>query len=224
VCPRLPRRSPRTGSRALAEARRRHARGGAATAAPRNIPTRLPQPVGRWPSLALCGTRDLRFSSSQRPPSWAFSIRAALALSSAIPRSLAQARHPGARRAGDCSFSHRHAPRDRVGDLALIGVGNPRRVVSMTHAMGLQNRANFQSRLRLAATMIRLSRRHAIAPQRDLLAAELDRALKARFGLPTVPRRAQVFGVGANHLHGRAIVDYEPPAELALTSGAASTR
>ena len=42
--------------------------------------------------------------------------------------------------------------------------------LSMTHAMELQSRANFQSRLRLASTMIRLSRWHAIAPQRVLLA------------------------------------------------------
>ena len=89
--------------------------------------------------------------------------------------------------------------------------------LSMTHAMELQNRANFQSRVRLASTMIRLSRWHAIAPQRVLLAAELDQALRSRFGRPTVPRSGQVFGVGANHLYGRTVVKYEPPEEFALT-------
>ena len=90
--------------------------------------------------------------------------------------------------------------------------------LSMTHAMELQNRANFDSRLRLAATMIKLSRWHAVAPQRLLLANEIDRALKVRFGRPAVPRRAQVFGVGANHLFGRPVVNYEPPEEYVLTT------
>ena len=90
--------------------------------------------------------------------------------------------------------------------------------LSMTHAMELQNRANFQSRLRLASTMIRLSRWHAIAPQRVLLAAELDQALSSRFGRPTIPRSSQVFGVGANHLYGRSVTKYEPPEEFALTA------
>jgi len=89
--------------------------------------------------------------------------------------------------------------------------------LSMTHAMELQNRANFQSRLRLASTMIRLSRWHAIAPQRILLAAELDKALRSRFGRPTVPQSVQVFGVGANHLYGRTVLNYQPPEEFALT-------
>jgi len=89
--------------------------------------------------------------------------------------------------------------------------------LSMTHAMELQNRANFQSRLRLASTMIRLSRWHAIAPQRVLLAAELDQALRSRFGRPTVPRSGQVFGVGANHLYGRTVLNYELPEEFAMT-------
>ncbi len=74
--------------------------------------------------------------------------------------------------------------------------------LSMAHAMELGHRANFESRMKLATTMLGLSRWHAIAPQRVLVAAEIDRALHARFGRPAVPRRAQVFGVGATIFSG----------------------
>jgi hypothetical protein len=89
--------------------------------------------------------------------------------------------------------------------------------LSMAHAMELGNRANFESRLRLATTMLELSKWHAIAPQRVLVAGEIDRALHVRFGRPAAPRRPQVFGVGADHLFGRRLIDYQPPSDIPLT-------
>jgi hypothetical protein len=88
--------------------------------------------------------------------------------------------------------------------------------LSIQHAMELQHRSNWQSRCELAGTMIQLSRWHAIARDRDLIAAEIDRMLRGAFGRPIVPRTAQVFGVGINHMMGLEIADYEIPPDLPL--------
>jgi len=87
--------------------------------------------------------------------------------------------------------------------------------LSMQHFMEVQHRRDWNSRLRLAGTMVRLSKWHGIAPQRVLVAHEIDRALHACFARPLVPRRAQVFGVGANHVFGRSTASYELPSEAA---------
>jgi hypothetical protein len=89
--------------------------------------------------------------------------------------------------------------------------------LSMQHCMEVQHRGDWQSRLQLAGTMVELSRWHAIAPQRTLVAAEIDRALLAAFGRPAVPRTVQVFGRGINHAMDRPIADYEPRPDAPLT-------
>jgi hypothetical protein len=88
--------------------------------------------------------------------------------------------------------------------------------LSLEHVMEVQHRSNWQSRTDLATTMIELSRWHAIGLQRHLLAAEIDAALRAIFGRPAVPRRAQVFGVGMDHVYGRPVTSYDPPAEIPI--------
>jgi hypothetical protein len=89
--------------------------------------------------------------------------------------------------------------------------------LSMQHFMETQHRGDWESRLQLVETMVELSQWHTIARQRDLVGAEIDRALKEMFGRPLVPRSVQVFGVGADHAMGRLITDYEPPADAPLT-------
>lgn len=63
-----------------------------------------------------------------------------------------------------------------------------------------RKRANDRSRNDVADVMIELSRQHTIALGRDILPAELDRALKARYGRPERPRHVEVFGVGVRHV------------------------
>lgn len=89
--------------------------------------------------------------------------------------------------------------------------------LSMQHFMEVQNRSNFASRLQLAETMVELSRWHTIARQRDLVDAEIDRALNAAFGRPRIPRYVREFGIGTDHAMGREITAYEPPADAPLT-------
>lgn len=61
-------------------------------------------------------------------------------------------------------------------------------------------RTNERSRNDVADAMIELSRQHTIALGRDILPAEVDGALKARYGRPEHPRQVEVFGVGARHV------------------------
>jgi hypothetical protein len=89
--------------------------------------------------------------------------------------------------------------------------------LSQYHAMETQHRRDTRSRNELAITMIELSRWQTMAPQHDLLAAEIDHALHARFRRPIEPRSVRVFGVGASHMFGRPIGGYTVPAELPLT-------
>jgi hypothetical protein len=92
--------------------------------------------------------------------------------------------------------------------------------LSMYHAMELQHRDDWKSRLDVAGTMVQLSQWHAIAPQHKLVGPEIDRALRATFGVPAVPRATQTFGVGIDHVMGREIsnfdlrIDLEVPPEL----------
>ncbi|WP_341998898.1 hypothetical protein MRBLWH7_000529 [Microbacterium sp. LWH7-1.2] len=61
-------------------------------------------------------------------------------------------------------------------------------------------RANERSRNDVADVMIELSRQHTMALGRDILPAEVDGALKVRYGRPGQPRQVEVFGVGARHV------------------------
>jgi len=68
-------------------------------------------------------------------------------------------------------------------------------------------RWEFSSRRRLVTTMIELSDFHSIAPAQRLLPAELDVAIKARYGTTATPRSAQVFGRGVNHAVGGGLTN-----------------
>lgn len=63
-------------------------------------------------------------------------------------------------------------------------------------------RADDQSRVAVADLMHEISKKHALARPHMLLPAEIDRALRRRFGLPEVPRSTDIFGVGMHHIFG----------------------
>ncbi len=89
--------------------------------------------------------------------------------------------------------------------------------------METSKRGDWHSRQELVATMAELSRFHAIAPPRADVPAEIDEALRARFGVPAEPRIAQVFGTGIGHAFGGGIGTsgrFRPPAGLVLPPGA----
>ncbi|WP_431795253.1 hypothetical protein [Microbacterium enclense] len=67
-------------------------------------------------------------------------------------------------------------------------------------------RSNDRSRNDVANVMIELSNRHTMLPGRYVLPAELDRALKARYGRPEEPRRPAVFGSGIQHVTNGQVV------------------
>jgi hypothetical protein len=111
--------------------------------------------------------------------------------------------------------------------LTLLGEATERGWVSVPlsieHAMELQHRRDYASRWELATTMVEVSHWHTIRVQKDIAATEIDVALRNIFGRPAFPRKVQVFGVGANHMHGRQLTnrlpppsDIEIPAELRL--------
>lgn len=88
--------------------------------------------------------------------------------------------------------------------------------LSHIHYMEVYHRGNWQSRHRLADVMAELSRFHAIAPQADVVPAEIDRALNERFGRPRQPRPLQVFGVGLRHASGEDDLQLELPDDLPI--------
>lgn len=63
-------------------------------------------------------------------------------------------------------------------------------------------RRDDRSRRALADLMCDLSRQHTMARSHDLLPAEIDWALKRRFGRPVDSRRHPVFGEGLTHMTG----------------------
>lgn len=104
--------------------------------------------------------------------------------------------------------------------LTLAGAGVERGLVSFplsaTHYIETSHRRHWQSRLNLATTMALLSRFHTMAPESVLVPAEIDCALKARFGVPEIVRRAQVFGTGADHAFTTDIIRYQVPDGIPL--------
>lgn len=86
--------------------------------------------------------------------------------------------------------------------------------LSAAHYMETQNRRDWRSRRELAETMLAFSKLHTIAPQEKLLPAEVDRALRERFGQPLQVRELRPFGVGASHAFGMPIGPYRVPKEL----------
>ncbi|KZE42048.1 hypothetical protein [Microbacterium sp. T32] len=80
-------------------------------------------------------------------------------------------------------------------------------------------RSNDRSRNDVANVMIELSNRHTMAPGRYVLPAELDRALKARYGRPEEPRHPAVFGTGIQHVTNCQVVLPELDISLLHSSG-----
>jgi hypothetical protein len=72
----------------------------------------------------------------------------------------------------------------------------------------------------LASTMATVSRNHAIASPHLLLPAELDRALRRRFGRPVVPLPLQPFGSGLEHITG---IHNGPPVPQAMREAVLTT-
>ena len=86
--------------------------------------------------------------------------------------------------------------------LASVQTGQASYPLSTGHLHETWKRRRADSRLPLARTMALISKHHAIAPPWQLLPAELDRALQARFGRPAHPLALQPFGRGLAHLSG----------------------
>jgi hypothetical protein len=87
--------------------------------------------------------------------------------------------------------------------------------LSSAHYIETYRRGDPISRRQLGSTMASISRFHAIAGPSRLLPAELDAALSARFGRPTRPQPAQVFGTGVHHAFNRPEVRLPDLSQLA---------
>jgi hypothetical protein len=74
--------------------------------------------------------------------------------------------------------------------------------LSAAHELETLKRRDAVQRHQLAATMMAVSRNHAIAPHWELLPPELDRALERRFGKPSSLLPLQPFGWGHQHRFG----------------------
>ncbi|GAA2964639.1 hypothetical protein [Microbacterium schleiferi] len=73
-------------------------------------------------------------------------------------------------------------------------------------------RSHARSRNDVADVMIELSHQHTMALGRDILPAELDRALKVRFDRPEHPSQVEVFGVGIEHVTKKRVTwpEFDP--------------
>lgn len=88
---------------------------------------------------------------------------------------------------------------------AAIAAGDASFPLDMYRYWETAKRADDRSRNDVADVMIELSRQHTMALPADVLDAELDIALKRRFGRPAHPREQQVFGIGMRHISGGAV-------------------
>ncbi len=88
---------------------------------------------------------------------------------------------------------------------ASVAAGTVSFPLDISRYVETAKRGSWQSRQELVETMAELSLLHAIAPASVILPAEIDAALYRRFGLPVVPRIAQVFGQGITHAAGGGI-------------------
>lgn len=105
--------------------------------------------------------------------------------------------------------------------LALMDYGVAHALVSfplsIAHYMELSHRRDWKSRSELDAFMAAVSRFHSLAPRSDLLAGEIDFALREMFGRPESPRQAQVFGFGAKHATGHNLLLTSDPESSPLS-------
>jgi hypothetical protein len=100
--------------------------------------------------------------------------------------------------------------------LASVQAGQASYLLSTAHLHETWKRRRADSRLPLARTMALISKHHAIAPPWQLLPAELDRTLHARFGRPAHPLPLQPFGRGLAHLSGGKAPALDPELVNAL--------
>ncbi len=86
--------------------------------------------------------------------------------------------------------------------------------LSSVHYMETNTRRHWESRRDLGVTMLALSRLHTIAPPDAVVPAEIDRALRERYGRPASVRPLRPFGRGASHAFAREIPRYRIPEDL----------
>ncbi|MGZ6690131.1 MAG: hypothetical protein ACXVHQ_21915 [Solirubrobacteraceae bacterium] len=99
---------------------------------------------------------------------------------------------------------------------AAVDAGEVSLPLSSAHYMETHTRREWESRRDLATTMLALSRLHTIAPPDGVVPAEVDRALRERYGRPATVRPLRPFGVvGASHAFAREIPQYRVPDDLA---------
>jgi hypothetical protein len=85
---------------------------------------------------------------------------------------------------------------------AAVEQGQASFPLSAGHFIETWKKRRAMQRHELASTMAVVSRNHAIAAPHQLLPAELDRALRRRFGRPRMPLPLQPFGWGVEHVTG----------------------
>ena len=98
---------------------------------------------------------------------------------------------------------------------AAVDAGEVSLPLSSAHYMETHTRREWESRRDLATTMLALSRLHTIAPPDSVVPAEVDRALRDRYGRPATVRPLRPFGVGASHAFALEIPQYRVPEDLA---------
>jgi hypothetical protein len=98
---------------------------------------------------------------------------------------------------------------------AGVGMGEMSVPLSSAHYMETHTRRHWESRFALATTMLKLSRRHTVAPTAGVIPPEIDHALQKRYGRPATLRPLQPFGVGVAHALGREVRPYRIPDDLA---------
>lgn len=89
--------------------------------------------------------------------------------------------------------------------------------LSLIHYMETYHRNDWKSRFDVADVMAELSLFHAIASPTAVVPAEIDRALKKRFGRPVKPRPLHVFGHGLRHAANDESFQFSIPDDLPIS-------
>lgn len=88
---------------------------------------------------------------------------------------------------------------------AAIATGTASFPIDIYRYLETGKRSDDRSRIDVADVMFELSQQHTLAGSSALLPAEIDQALKRRFGRPEQPRQRKVFGVGLSHITAGAV-------------------